>query len=228
MPADEILLQSPNGRPPHHILFFITGNPGLIGYYRRFLTVVHTNVSVASPQAGLAVYGKSLGGFETEVDASRSQLYSLQDQIDFVQQSLDSLVQHTLAESTRRIHVTLCGHSVGAYILLRILERFYAARKVHDLPYDIQAGILLFPTIVQISQSTSGARVRWPLAVPGLPTVLGIFSYPITRILPWRLLVGIIRRFPVFKGAGNGDELDDAVQSTAAFLKSPLGLRECM
>ena len=49
--------------PPATLIFFITGNPGLISYYHPFLSSLSTAPSTAA--LGCAIAGFSLGGFET-------------------------------------------------------------------------------------------------------------------------------------------------------------------
>ena len=48
----------------------ITGNPGLIGYYQKFLQTLHSKLNggladaKADTEVGVDVYGNSLAGFE--------------------------------------------------------------------------------------------------------------------------------------------------------------------
>jgi len=48
------------------LLFFITGNPGLIEYYRTFLSLVHDQLTPANGDDRIFdIYGANLVGFET-------------------------------------------------------------------------------------------------------------------------------------------------------------------
>lgn len=52
-------------RTPLYLIYFITGNPGLIGYYTTFLTYLHVRLSAAlAGRARIEVYARSLAGFE--------------------------------------------------------------------------------------------------------------------------------------------------------------------
>ncbi|KAI9878226.1 MAG: hypothetical protein M1823_006986, partial [Watsoniomyces obsoletus] len=44
------------------VIFFITGNPGLVGYYHAFLSLL----AESEEGKGYVVFGASLGGFEVE------------------------------------------------------------------------------------------------------------------------------------------------------------------
>jgi pimeloyl-ACP methyl ester carboxylesterase len=47
-------------KPPPRIIFFVTGNPGLIAYYHAFLSILSTT----TPTSECVLVGFSLGGFE--------------------------------------------------------------------------------------------------------------------------------------------------------------------
>ena len=144
---------SSSGVKPHGqscILFFITGNPGLISFYHDFLTQLNSpSTYQSSILSGLnvtrwVVTGFSLAGFEiddnatnpsavpdalknepfTLQDTNRTKPYSLQDQIDISFARLTALaqlcIQRDNESETQPVPVILLGHSVGAYIALEI------------------------------------------------------------------------------------------------------------
>lgn len=90
-----------------YLIFFITGNPGLIGYYDIFLNILHDRLQSSAESSGRVfhIYGRSLAGFEDhaiplEVDddgsghyksleSGRGQApYSLQQEIDIIWNTL--------------------------------------------------------------------------------------------------------------------------------------------
>ncbi|EPS34691.1 hypothetical protein PDE_09655 [Penicillium oxalicum 114-2] len=95
-------------------VFFISGNPGLIGYYHPFLSLLTENLKQdQSPEQSVTddanrhidpsfqIYGRSLGGFEIDDDGndegdelgtSKARLYDLEDQICFVHGTLNALM----------------------------------------------------------------------------------------------------------------------------------------
>lgn len=165
-------------------IFFISGNPGLIGYYHPFLSLLAQYL--ADPQtASYQIYGCSLGGFEInddsqphapssassssqqnnkhEASARETQLYDLEDQIRFVQRKLLDLMEilaSTAPETPRKRNVILVGHSVGAYIAMELVRRHReAADRTASADFDIVGGVMLFPTVLDIALSPSGQKL---------------------------------------------------------------------
>jgi len=180
-------LTSTNGAASgeRYLIFFITGNPGLIAYYETFLSHLHALLSTLpaaqSGNASFDVCGRSLKGFETTegknelhgwADVSASQPgthppFGLQAQIEEIEGSVRKLVQEEIRSGREAPKVILMGHSVGSYILLEVLrrhrERMAAWKsncdKIPDEGLRIVAGICLFPTVTHIGKSTSGRRL---------------------------------------------------------------------
>lgn len=169
-------------------VFFISGNPGLIGYYHPFLSLLGKYLGKTGDQSGtessIQVYGCSLGGFEVDHDntspsknAERSRLYDLEDQIVFVHDKLNALMSANASSAndasglgfSAKRKVILMGHSVGAYIAMEVLRRH---REVNPEPeaesespngytveFDIIGGVMLFPTVKDIAHSPSGRKL---------------------------------------------------------------------
>jgi pimeloyl-ACP methyl ester carboxylesterase len=134
-------------------VFFISGNPGLIGYYHPFLSLLgqylakpqdqsSTEGSLKKTNPSIQIYGCSLGGFEVDCENAspstttgktsrdrRSKLYDLEDQIDFVHDKLNTIMSQNASSSIKKSgpsakrKVILMGHSVGAYIAMEVLRR---------------------------------------------------------------------------------------------------------
>jgi hypothetical protein len=106
-------------------VFFISGNPGLIGYYHPFLSLLGRYLEQSqdpssildsgkgSETSSIQIYGCSLGGFEINRKESASttsknaprhgkspKLFDLEDQIDFVHDKLNTLMSQD-ASSTK-------------------------------------------------------------------------------------------------------------------------------
>jgi pimeloyl-ACP methyl ester carboxylesterase len=163
------------GSPSSATIFFITGNPGLIGYYHPFLSSLAQNLSGSTDQSKptYQIYGCSLGGFEVDENISSetprfqggesqkgSKLYDLEDQIRFVHQRLDAVMSDG-STSSRKRNVVLIGHSVGAYMAMEVIRR-HRESDVSD--FDIVGGVLLFPTVMDIAASPSGQKLTVGLA----------------------------------------------------------------
>lgn len=158
----------------YHI-FFITGNPGLMAYYHKFLAslsnLFNEDQDISNGVNGVHIYGHSLGGFNTTAEEeTKVAPYGLQQQIDYVETTLESYVraqnsirksQQAIETSSQRpLKVILMGHSVGAYILLEVLRR---SRKQLSLGgetgMEVVGGVLLFPTVTHIAKSPSGLKL---------------------------------------------------------------------
>lgn len=178
-----------DGHGDKYILFFITGNPGLIAYYDTFLSHLHallaTSPVAKSKNAIFDVCGRSLRGFEAggekhhgehewaAANGTREETsppFGLQAQIEAVEASVKALVKREIAEGGKAPKVVLMGHSVGSYILLEVLRRHRArlakGTSHGDEGLGIVGGICLFPTVTHIAKSQSGRRltvssVRW-------------------------------------------------------------------
>lgn len=148
------IFSTTTGSSPKTTIFFISGNPGLIGYYHPFLSLL---AEYLTNETSFQIYGCSLGGFEIGKDAPKE--LDLEDQIQFVQSSLASLmsektgINSTTGDDLAREKVILIGHSVGTYIAMEILNRHC------DQPFDIVGGVMLFPTVKDIAASPSGQKL---------------------------------------------------------------------
>ena len=149
--------------PGYHVLF-ITGNPGCIGYYHTFLSLLADKLSGNA----VNVYGQSLANFVEEPGSRSKQVKTLglQEQIDHVEELLINYVENLpLSMKTDRAaeqpKVILVGHSVGAYIGLELLRR-RREREKHTQTKDnfhVCGYIGLWPTVTWIRRSPSGLKL---------------------------------------------------------------------
>ena len=172
-PASKIYLR------PHHepgrkhaartyIIYFITGNPGLVEYYRNFLTHLYgllTRNTASNRDVEFQVYGRSLSGFEMnnhEINTMKWHKippYGLQDQIRHAEDELTDLVEDVSDDGHRDVRVIVMGHSVGSYIALEIIRRLRAHGMAgEDYATRIIGGVALFPTVMEIVRSESGQK----------------------------------------------------------------------
>ena len=191
-PASEIHLYNPTPtkNPKRaYIVFFITGNPGLIEYYRTFLTHIYgslTSSSFTSPEStAFHVYGRSLSGFEASF-ASRTAKsdheghlpFSLQEQIFKVQDELENLVREVKRlQGTQDVQVILMGHSVGSYILLEVTRRLREKAKKEKDAVRVVGGVCLFPTVTHIAKSDSGKKATVSVPSHLSQTVLALLVF---------------------------------------------------
>ena len=223
----EISKSPPSDDPStnHHLVYFITGNPGLIEYYEIFLNTLHTLLSNSTGKSSetdvISIYGQSLAGFEEDTAFSnidqKTTPYGLEEVIEI---SLKSLQGLRITSGTRKgqqyTSVILIGHSVGSYILLEIIQRLRKRR----IPINIRAGILLFPTVTHLSQSPSGLKITKLFKIPDFPRKASMAAKALIGIAPesiLRRLVGVVTRMP-----------EDAAEVTTRFLRSRMGIWQAL
>ena len=221
------------------LIFFITGNPGLISYYKTFLDLIWKGVANDAIVAGV-----SLAGFERNVKSNdalsrvedellrppgfvQKPIYDLKDQVHIAYARLGNLVNNVKQEyeNTAELPCTviLMGHSVGAYIALEIVRLHYASLgSVPILPFHITATMLLTPTIYDISKSPSG-RIATPILsnIPFFPGLVQLGASSLVSVMPTNKLKSIIS---TITGMPTGNALD----STTAFLQTPGAVRQAL
>jgi hypothetical protein len=184
---DAKISRSRRGAGTTYIVFFITGNPGLVEYYRTFLThlygLLSTSTAVSHESVAFQVYGRSLAGFEVEGETpcsdsssnsrnaaaqdAPSPPYGLQEQIQSTEKALQNLIKSSITQGIQHPRVILIGHSVGSYILLELVRRSRA--RLLSEPNNrthIVSGICLFPTVTHIAKSRSGRRGGVSMTLP--------------------------------------------------------------
>ena len=253
--ADSYFLPSPssseNSGDQYHIIL-VPGNPGLISYYRSFLSILHSNLNSAGQSRGANVFGCSLAGFEVrdrklsfEKKGGRRRddrtFFGVEDQIRFTESVLLSYATNlaALAQPPRtasaqasepKPKVILVGHSFGTYIILRILENYHDFLSTHELPYEITSAILLFPTVIDLAKSPNGRRLG---GLFNIGKLLGIFWLLniLKQILVWlfgtRLLFTIVKSVAT-RGKPQMKEVDEAAETAFEWIRSKRGVGQCL
>ena len=144
-----------------YLIYFLTGNPGLIQYYQPFLSKLHSLLAQCSTtdSARFHICGHSLKGFEFQnekyVELPEEPL-SLAQQIEYQEDLLYKHIESHRDRTGNTPKVILMGHSVGAYILLELIKNHPKRVEEGEKDFDLIGGVLLFPTITHIAQSPMG------------------------------------------------------------------------
>ncbi|KUJ12727.1 uncharacterized protein LY89DRAFT_622679 [Mollisia scopiformis] len=202
----------------YHLIYFITGNPGLIAYYDTFLATLYDSLSRSKNQSSnyFHIHGQSLAGFEEE-EPELSSPYSLEDQITI---SLTSLQRQRIPSGALQgqpyASVILIGHSVGSYILLELIQRL----RKSSSSLNIRAGILLFPTVTHLAQSPSGVKISRLFRIPDFAKRASSVAKALVSIAPksvLKWLVGLLTGMP-----------NDSAEVTTRFLRSSMGIWQAL
>ncbi|KAF2474294.1 uncharacterized protein BDR25DRAFT_332396 [Lindgomyces ingoldianus] len=215
-----------------YLVYFITGNPGLIQYYYTFLTHLFDLLSPkfsSSISLKLRIFGRSLSGFEVDEDSKfqesppheKGPPYGLEEQITQSHKVLEDVVCYDRLNGGTDVRVILVGHSVGAYILLEIIRRTREkAANDPDNGVRIAGGICLFPTVTHISHSPSGRKSSWLLNRLHFAHTASIVVKVLTLLLPFSMLSFLVSSLMSFPS--------DAARVTTAFVKSKYGVRQAL
>ena len=115
--------------------------------------------------------------------------------------------------------MVLCGHSIGAWMVLELVERLGSDRVLHSF--------LLFPTLSQMSRTPAGRRLQFVFAYcRPLLVLLARLLHPIVPTILLRLLVRFLVRHPR-RSINRSVELDDTA-NTVVDLFSPHVLSQCL
>ncbi|KAI1145186.1 hypothetical protein F4825DRAFT_267716 [Nemania diffusa] len=212
-----------NNAAQHVLIFFVPGNPGLIGYYAPFLSWLRDLLDANASLDALTfhIHGQNLAGF-TDTDHApftpERKPHNLEHQIQHILRAARGLriaAPGSARHGGRYDHVLLIGHSVGAYIALEVSHR---VRRDPGLAPELAAAraILLFPTIERIAASASG----WKLDALRRAPLLGGHAHQVAqgflRLWPYRALHWFVSRALGFP--------PHAAEVTARWLKSRDGV----
>jgi len=144
-------------------IIIIPGNPGLGGFYIPF---AHELYNYFNEEICILVISQA--GHSPPVDYC----FSLQEQIEHKLAAIEQLLPNNPNH-----RLILIGHSIGAYMVLKMLER---------LENRLDRAFLLFPTIERMRESSAGQRfVRfYPIYIYLLPflCLLVQFLFPFESI----------------------------------------------
>lgn len=186
------------------LVYFVPGNPGLVAFYQHFLAILSQNLSENDQDH--RIYATSGPGFA--VEAQDEEPTTLQHQIEHHWECCQDQAAG-LASSDPLI--VLVGHSVGAYIVLEMMQR--------QTGFAVVGAILLFPTIEAIAESPRGKLISPFLRVPGFIAAMGLLARLMTWCLPW-VLEELVALFTGFDGP--------ALETVLAFLHSQQGVRQAL
>eukprot|EP00794_Sanderia_malayensis_P012109 gene12109-13360_t len=122
----------------------ITGNPGLIEFYEVFMLQIHKISGCQLQVIGLSQAGHSpIWRYNNNAtDYKKADYKSLDEQVEHKKAFIEDFVP-------KNKKIILIGHSIGAYIVLRLMDD----KIVHD---RVIKCLLLFPTLEKLTQTPNG------------------------------------------------------------------------
>ncbi|TKA76582.1 hypothetical protein B0A55_04054 [Friedmanniomyces simplex] len=214
--------QGPTKKPL--LVFFITGNPGLIDYYHITLNCLFATLCAEDSDTELHVCGTSLMGFDTtptDRPVGGPLPVGLARQIEYVTARLTAIARRISKDwAGEPVPVVLVGHSIGSYIMLEIIAEWQAKPAESRPPMDLVGGICLFPTVVDIAKSPTGRMVAPLLRLPFSTLLAHLIIKLVFYFVPVFIMTLLVCTLTSFELA--------AAKTTAQFLKSKHGVRQAL
>ena len=203
-------------RPAVH-LFLVTGNPGTVRFYRHFLA----HLSRLSRRT-LHLHSLSFAGHHSLDSLSPQPLYDLKDQTELWLAYLRDWLARQAEEGSGDSRAVLCGHSIGAWMALELVDRLRSKRIRHSL--------LLFPTLSQMANTPAGKRLKYPFAY-GRPLLVSLAGL-LAAVLPKAVLRAIVRFSLSVSPPPTAShlprvELDDVTDTVVQLFSAPV-VAQCM
>lgn len=216
------------------LIYFILGNPGLVSYYDTFLSNLSKLLRqrtgtphLSSQNASYTVYGASLAGFDIHdgscppkrKSSDRALPLSLNEQVEDAYDRL-ALVAKEFNDGTSSVPVVLIGHSIGSWIAMQIVQRWRNTTSSSSHNFRIIGCIGLFPTIFELAQSPTGRKVGPLTRIPGFAYFVHVIAKLLFYFVPIKLVTSLVS---LITGMTS-----EPATVTAAFLKSPDGVRQAL
>ncbi|XP_068236537.1 lipid droplet-associated hydrolase [Palaemon carinicauda] len=164
-PTEFLSLGKSLNEDPKKILLIIPGNPGVVSYYREFMQYLYEGVQDTHSVWALSHAGHSHTS-HLPFWPSKEHVYDLDEQVEH---KIAFIMDHV----PKGTQITLIGHSIGSYIILKLLKAMEAHSDV-----TFEKNYLLFPTIERMKITPNG-QMLWPLFsyLRWLTVFLTIFAY---------------------------------------------------
>ncbi|GAA6058868.1 hypothetical protein JCM10212_002812 [Sporobolomyces blumeae] len=135
-----------------YVVVFVPGNPGLVDYYRSFLSRLQASLPPAIKEStdlyAIGHLGHSLQGEQDGMTRGfkPDQQATLHEQVESKVEFVDELK----GKYGDDVKIIMMGHSIGSWICLQVLNQ---------RPSVVSSAHLLFPTISSMSSTPNGRRL---------------------------------------------------------------------
>lgn len=188
------------------LLVFIPGNPGVISYYVPYFK------HLASEFPDLEILGVSHAGHSTTVSQRFNRVFGLQDQIDHKV----GIIEDFLGDNAGARDVLIMGHSVGTWMMERIVSRLNDRVNFKFIGF-------ITPTIIDINKSEKG-RLFAPIVkvLPLFNVVVAKFSV-LLGLLPNKIINFVLSQV-LANPPTHAFESTKAFISNSEYIRQSLGL----
>lgn len=194
------------------LFVFIPGNPGIVDYYIPYLNHLHEAYPWLETLCISHIAQDALSIDKNS--ANKDRIYTLEEQIsskvEIIQNFLDfdhgdfSALEKKKQQTQTR-DVIIMGHSVGSFMVQRVVHRFKArftntietTVDSHTKP-DFKLVGLLFPTIIDIAKSDSGTTFTTLFRIfPNFHHYVASLTSLVNFILPRSVIESLIRNIAI-------------------------------
>jgi hypothetical protein len=172
IPSTTIHLSNPATKDARqkYLLFFIPGNPGVLEYYRTFLSHLFALISSKEPECDIHLFSESMAGFECDSNSTsrlspeESLPMDVEGQINFIERMLRRHIKSLSGGSGDEWKVILVAHSLGSYISLELIRRCWEKGEEEESSgMRIIGSICLFPGILHLAKSPNA--IAWGVSI---------------------------------------------------------------
>ncbi|ROV92408.1 hypothetical protein VPNG_09591 [Cytospora leucostoma] len=216
------------------LIYFITGNPGLIDYYGPFFTHLRALLNAIEVRRNHTVtfhiYGRNLAGFD---DADHPEPFDAGagNPPHDVESQIVHCLKHLAAANSipapghpRRgqpfDEVILTAHSLGTYITLELFHRHLQQDPQVAPGLNLKSGILLFATISHMARSPKGLHLDVLARSAYLRRYAPLLARAVLSLIPTPVL-GLVARHVLGMAP-------HAAEATARFLASRDGVYQAL
>lgn len=211
-------------KPAQLVILFIPGNPGLVSYYRDFLTALRDSLPLdLRDYTEMAALGhlRHTPEYKEERGYRPQDQATLDEQVDAKVSYVEALAKEYKLGEEGAPKLVILGHSIGSWIGMQVRRKtrvssrtvglLLLAQVLKRIPQYVFALHMLFPTISHMAQTPNGKRLSPLFSSWALRPVF--YSTSALSLLPTGLASRLVSLLTGQSGSG--------AQTTTQLVSSP-------